>query len=408
MEIVSLRSYDGNEPFVFVNYHYLDADAVYPQMERLGRCGCRIWYDETCVPGTRRTEESEKHLSRASAYLAFLSKNALQSDSIRKEAAVAAERGIPLCAVLMEPLSFSPETEPLFYAAPQLDKNAFENEDLFFSRLLQLHIPEQCCDAWVRASALETLPALPAEPEPAPAPEQTPAQNASPAEAPKKKKLKVSLSLFLFIGAVALALLIGFLAKQRDAKTQPAASPETASADDASAPQTTEPPAMALPENLRDFSFTLEGDVFALPCTLGDLTAKGWTVISTVDPLSAQLNGSNSRAVTLEKGGKTVTATFFNFSGSAKTLGECSIGGMDCFASDGASLTLSGGISCLSSPDEIRAAFGKPTEESVRGDYTVLKYAAPEVFDVYVEFVCFLSGNDQSHSSVRMRNFVRE
>ena len=165
---------------------------------------------------------------------------------------------------------------------------------------------------------------------------------------------------------------------------------------------------MALPEKLRAFSFTLEGDAFSLPCTLGDLTAKGWTVISTVDPLVSQLNGSNSRAVTLEKDGKTVTATFYNFSGSAKTLGECPIGGMDCFASGGAALTLADGISCLSSPDEIRAAFGEPAEQSESGNYTVLRYAAPEVFDVYVEFVCFLNGKDQSHSSVRMRNFVRQ
>ena len=437
MQIFTLRPYEGSEPFVYASFYHQDADAVYPILERIGRSGCRVWYNEENTADTQFSPIAQARLAQAESYLLFLSPDALHSEPIRKELSVAMDLGLQLCTVQLETVHFSRETDSRFLIVPSIDKNAYENEDQFYARLLGVNIPARCFDAHVRSSALRSPHEPPAEQKTAPAKsapaKTTPAETAPAKTAPAKtapaktaprststtrrlaarrRKKRVTVAATVFICALGLALLLGILWQKKPGAPVPTEAvnatqdEEPASLEEESTTQAGPPAAESLPEALRSFTFTLAGESYSLPCRLAAFTYNGWEITSDVDPAEAKLGSGSNRAVTLEKDGMSVVVTFYNFSDSEKTLADCPIGGIDGKAPGGKNLTLSNGITCLSSPDEIRAAFGEPTKESVRGDYTILNYAT-DVFNVYVEFVCYKSGDNQSHSSVRLRNFAR-
>src|ERR1700730_228577 len=109
--ILPLEAYVGSEPYLFVSYSHKDSELIFADMQMLHQAGCRIWYDECIAAGNEWTEEVAKALGNATAFLVFISVNALQSDNVRNEINFALNRQKFFLPVYLEEVSLPPGLE---------------------------------------------------------------------------------------------------------------------------------------------------------------------------------------------------------------------------------------------------------------------------------------------------------
>lgn len=89
---MSIKSYDGNEKYVFVSYAHKDSSRVMPIINALREYGCRIWCDEKLIVGENYNAAIARHLRDCDAVLFFLSENWMRSKYCRSEATVGIEQ----------------------------------------------------------------------------------------------------------------------------------------------------------------------------------------------------------------------------------------------------------------------------------------------------------------------------
>jgi len=92
-------AYQGDEPYVFVCYAHENADAVYPELQRLHDAGVRIWYDEGIAPGARWSDELARALSGAALVLFFCTAQSAKSKHCQDEVNFAIDERRPLLVV---------------------------------------------------------------------------------------------------------------------------------------------------------------------------------------------------------------------------------------------------------------------------------------------------------------------
>ena len=76
---IQLNSYDGPEPYIFISYSHRDTEKVYEILKVIDREKFRYWYDDTMEIGEDFREELRTRIENCSAFLLFLSNEALQS-----------------------------------------------------------------------------------------------------------------------------------------------------------------------------------------------------------------------------------------------------------------------------------------------------------------------------------------
>ena len=76
---------DGESPFIFVSYAHKDARFVFPVIDGVSANGYKVWYDGGIKVSASWTEEIAKAIQTCAVFLAFISKNAMESDFVRRE-----------------------------------------------------------------------------------------------------------------------------------------------------------------------------------------------------------------------------------------------------------------------------------------------------------------------------------
>jgi hypothetical protein len=105
------EAYVGDEPYVFVSYAHKDGRLVFPEIHALHERGLRIWYDEGIDPGNEWPDEIARALHRASVFLVFVSRSAVESRNVRNEINFALNREKPFLAVYLEDIHLPPGLE---------------------------------------------------------------------------------------------------------------------------------------------------------------------------------------------------------------------------------------------------------------------------------------------------------
>jgi hypothetical protein len=101
-------AYTGDEPFAFVSYAHLDAEAVYPEIRRLDLMGYRIWYDEGIDPGNEWPEEVASALKRSTQFIVFVTQCAIGSRNVRNEINYALKLDKPFFAIHLDETALPP------------------------------------------------------------------------------------------------------------------------------------------------------------------------------------------------------------------------------------------------------------------------------------------------------------
>ena len=79
------RPYSGDQPYLFASYSHRDAEKVVPILRQMNADGFRVWYDVGIDPGTEWDVNISDHIEKCGFFIAFLSKNFLQSSNCLDE-----------------------------------------------------------------------------------------------------------------------------------------------------------------------------------------------------------------------------------------------------------------------------------------------------------------------------------
>ncbi|MBE6782392.1 MAG: hypothetical protein E7536_00065 [Ruminococcaceae bacterium] len=234
----------------------------------------------------------------------------------------------------------------------------------------------------------------------------------------KKSKNKTAIIVglsVLLVGLVAIIVFLLFSEKEN---------PDTSKNDETTSISTTEAPSenvnggennnitgnapadstVTMSDDLYDFTFELEGDVYKLPCDYKDFTDNGWTISSSGYSGDTTISGNSSDCYYMSRDGLKVMVFSYNFSGNVKKIKDCKIGGIECYAYEGVDFVIAKGITVESSVDEIKSAFGTPGYSSSGSDYEVLTYYAER--DSYQNCVDFYCSDEADYCSIQLKNFV--
>jgi hypothetical protein len=102
------EAYTGEKPFVFASYAHKDGRLVFPELRALHEKGLRIWYDEGIDPGNEWPEEIANALQRASFFIVFISRSAVESRNVKKEINFALNKGKLPLAIHIEDTELPP------------------------------------------------------------------------------------------------------------------------------------------------------------------------------------------------------------------------------------------------------------------------------------------------------------
>lgn len=81
----SIVAYSGDKSYAFVSYAHADKREVLPIISHVIHSGYRIWYDDGIDPGTDWDDNIARHVQECSFFIAFISRNYIESDNCRDE-----------------------------------------------------------------------------------------------------------------------------------------------------------------------------------------------------------------------------------------------------------------------------------------------------------------------------------
>lgn len=96
----SFEPYEGEKPYIFVSYSHEDKEVI-NDLKMLNRQGFRIWYDKAIEIDTQWSKSIDDHLKACSAFMIFVSRNAVESDYVLEEVGMARDKKIPIIAVFL-------------------------------------------------------------------------------------------------------------------------------------------------------------------------------------------------------------------------------------------------------------------------------------------------------------------
>ena len=106
-----LRSYRGNEKYVFLSYAHKDIEMAMEIIAILISNGVRVWFDEGIDPGTEWGKNIAEHVQNSSVFFALISKNYLASDNCLDELAFARDNKINSLLIYLENIKLPIELE---------------------------------------------------------------------------------------------------------------------------------------------------------------------------------------------------------------------------------------------------------------------------------------------------------
>ncbi len=153
---------------------------------------------------------------------------------------------------------------------------------------------------------------------------------------------------------------------------------ESVSEDNLAESQRSDDEEIKMSDDLFDFTFKLEGDVYQLPCSIQKFKNNGWTFLENDASEDTVINGNSSVSYYMIKDGKRNTKIYlysYNKSGNAKRISECNVGGINIDNSK-IDFSIAKGISVKSSINVIKDAFGTPHQNSKSDTSEALLYFA--------------------------------
>ena len=136
--------YKGTENYVFVSYAHKNSEKVLQVIEHLQSNDYRVWYDEGIDPGTEWDENIATHVENCYCFVAFLSREYLESSNCKDELNFARELDKPRLLVYLEELELPGGMRMRLNRLQAIHMYKYENTRDFYSKLYEFSAMQNC------------------------------------------------------------------------------------------------------------------------------------------------------------------------------------------------------------------------------------------------------------------------
>ena len=176
----------------------------------------------------------------------------------------------------------------------------------------------------------------------------------------------------------------------------------------ATAQTTADPDSLTLSDNLADYTFSIDGVVYQIPCDYSLMVLRGWSISQYSDKKETDMvGGEDSVYFTMVKNESKMTVEAYNPGRTACTVKECKIGGINVTGYNTDSFVMAKNIKLDSSVEEVKKAFGNPENSNDYDDYTHLRYPTnPDNYRESVSFSLYKRADKKKYSSISLRRVI--
>ena len=135
--MLNISSYKGNEPYIFISYAHKDINLVHPIIFRLQSDGYRVWFDEGIDPGTEWDESIAESIDECGYFLAFISKNYLNSDNCKDELKYARDLSKKSVLVYLEDVPLTRGMAMRMNRIQSIYKHKYHAENDFYAKFYE-------------------------------------------------------------------------------------------------------------------------------------------------------------------------------------------------------------------------------------------------------------------------------
>lgn len=139
-----LNPYEGNKPYIFINYCHDDKQIVYPYIEAFMQKGYRVWYDDGLHPGDDWPEVIAQHISNSTICVTFMTNNAVNSHNCRKEINFAFMQNKTFIGVELEVLQMSLGLQMQMSTIQFIKYGTYQNKDELFAKFDDVELFQLC------------------------------------------------------------------------------------------------------------------------------------------------------------------------------------------------------------------------------------------------------------------------
>ena len=124
-------SYEGEKDYIFISYSHRDEKQVMPIVEKLINDGCRVWYDEGINPGNEWPEIVASHLKECALFMAFISRDYMDSFNCKREIDYAVSQRKPFIAVYLQDVQMTPGMEMQLSSVQAILRHQMDEKQFF-------------------------------------------------------------------------------------------------------------------------------------------------------------------------------------------------------------------------------------------------------------------------------------
>ena len=127
---------DETKPYIFVSYSHKDSEEVQKIIEKMYEEGYNVWFDEGIDPGTEWDEYIASHVEKAAYFIAFISKNYLESSNCKDELNYARDLEIERLIVYLENVELPKGMQMRLNRLQAIHKYKYSDIEIFYDKLL--------------------------------------------------------------------------------------------------------------------------------------------------------------------------------------------------------------------------------------------------------------------------------
>lgn len=172
------------------------------------------------------------------------------------------------------------------------------------------------------------------------------------------------------------------------------------------AQETEKTDSMTISDELYDFNFILDGEIYDLPFAYSQITEAGWKPVE-LEEETKMVSSNAHEIILLEKNGCNIYAYVTNPSGTLKELKECKIDGIKMSReelADQGVFTMAEGIAFGAAEEDITEAFGKADYTVDHGDSIYISYEDSDSLGN----ASFHVSKENGIVSIELKNFKRD
>lgn len=130
-----LRSYQGDENYIFVSYAHKDKDLVYPLIRTMQENGYNVWFDEDITPASEFTEYIAENLLRSAFFIAMITPQYLASHYCRHELNYACNQNKKRLLIYLEKVTLTPGLQMMTTDQQAILKYQYSDTSYFYDKL---------------------------------------------------------------------------------------------------------------------------------------------------------------------------------------------------------------------------------------------------------------------------------